>query len=63
MHLAGEKKSEQFHKAVVKVLFGTKRARPDTGTAISYLITRVREPDEDDWYKLKHLMKYIRGTK
>ncbi len=24
---------------------------------------RVREPDEDDWSKLAHMMKYIRGTK
>ena len=24
---------------------------------------RVREPDMDDWKKLVHLMKYIRGTR
>ena len=30
--------------------------------AIAYLTTRVREPDKDDWKKLVHLMKYIRGT-
>jgi hypothetical protein len=46
----------------MKTLWATKRARPDTGTAISFLSTRVREPDEDDWSKLVHLMKYIRGT-
>ena len=45
------------------MLFSTKRARPDTITAISYLKTRVREPDVDDWSELKHLMNYIRVTK
>jgi hypothetical protein len=48
---------------VAKTLFATKRARPDTGTSVSFLTTRVREPDKEDWVKLGHLMKYLRGTK
>jgi hypothetical protein len=56
-------KQEMFHSIVAKTLFATKRARPDTGTSISFLTTRVREPDTDDWSKMVHLMKYIRGTK
>jgi hypothetical protein len=48
---------------VAKILFATKRARPDTGTSISFLMTRVREPDQDDWSKLSNLMKYIRAPK
>ena len=55
-------KAEQFHSLVAKMLFATKRARPDTGTAISFLMTRTTEPDLDDWNKLAHLMKYVRGT-
>ena len=39
---------ETFHSLVAKILFATKRARPDTGTAISFLTTRVREPDKDN---------------
>ena len=58
-----KEKSEQFHSVVAKMLFSTKRSRPDTGTAVSFLTTRVREPDEDHWSKLKHLIKYVRGTK
>ena len=54
---------DTFHSLVAKILFATKRARPDTGTSISFFTTRVREPDGDDWSKLVHLMKYIRGTK
>jgi Reverse transcriptase (RNA-dependent DNA polymerase) len=56
-------RKEFFHSIVAKILFATKRARPDTGTSISFLTTRVQEPDTDDWNKLVHLIKYIRGTR
>jgi hypothetical protein len=52
-----------FHNIVAKTLYATKRARPDTCTAIAFLTTRVREPDTQDWAKLAHLMKYLRGTR
>jgi hypothetical protein len=58
-----EAMKQKFHSLVAKMLFATKRARPDTSTAISFLTTRVTDPDEDDWKKLAHLMKYLRGTK
>ena len=45
------------------MLFATKCARLDTGTAVLFLTRRVIEPDEDDWSKLKHLIKYVRGRK
>ena len=56
-------KAVEFHNLVAKTLYATKRARPDTCTSIAFLTTRVREPDKDDWAKLVHLMKYIRGTR
>ncbi len=56
-------KAQAFHNLVAKTLYATKRARPDTCTAIAFLTTRVREPDSDDWTKLVHLMKYVRGTR
>jgi hypothetical protein len=46
---------------VAKVLYVSKRARPDTSLAITFLTTRVRAPDTDDWEKLCHLMEYHRG--
>ena len=58
-----KKKAEQFHHLVAKTLFVTKRARPDTGTAVSFISTRVRAPDKQDWTKLVHLMKFLRGTR
>ena len=57
-----KRKAEQYHSLVAKLLFATKRARPDFGTAMSFLMTRTQNPDEDDVAKLAHLMKYLKGT-
>jgi hypothetical protein len=54
-------KAVEFHNLVAKTLYSTKRSRPDTCTAIAFMTTRVRAPDKDDWNKLVHLMRYIRG--
>jgi hypothetical protein len=51
-----------FHNVVAKALYVAKRARPDIAVAISYLTTRVRNPDIDDWSKLHHLIEYLRST-
>ena len=48
---------------VIKILFDTKRSSPDTCTAVPFLTMRVREPDNEDWSKLVHIMKYIIGTR
>jgi hypothetical protein len=57
-------KAMEFHILVAKMLYATKRARPNTCTAIAFLMTRVRAPDKDDWSKLVHdLMKYLRGPR
>ena len=42
--------------------FLCKRARPDIQTAIAFLCTRVKCPDEDDYKKLTRVMRYLRGT-
>jgi hypothetical protein len=55
-------KDVEFHNLVEKTVYATKRARPDTCTEIACLTTRVRAPDKDDWTKLVHLIRYIRGT-
>jgi hypothetical protein len=47
---------------VAKTLYATKWARPNTCTAIEFLMTRVQAPNKDDWSKLVHLMKYPSGT-
>jgi hypothetical protein len=56
-------KAVEFHNLVAKTLYATKRARPNTCTAITFLIMRVQAPDKDDSNKLTHLMKFLRGTR
>jgi hypothetical protein len=59
-----EKLSEEgtmaFHNLVAKMLYVSKRDRPDVSMAIAFLTTRVRAPDVDDWRKLSCLMEYLR---
>ena len=37
-------------------------ARPDIRKAVSFLYTRCKEPDEDDWGELKRVLKYLYST-
>ena len=57
-----EEQAMAFHRATAQLLFVSGRARPDIKTAVSFLTTRVKSPDEDDWGKLKRVLKYLRGT-
>jgi hypothetical protein len=57
-----EGRAKQFHQTVAQLLFLCMRARPDIQTAVSFLTTRVKEPDEDDWGKLRHVLMYLKGT-
>ena len=52
-----------FHHTVAQLLFMTTRARRDIQTAVTFLTTRVKSPDKDDWGKLKCMLKYLNGTK
>ena len=52
-----------FHHTVAQLLFVSTRARPDISTAISFLTTCVKQPDEDDWGKLKRVLNYLNGTR
>ena len=61
--LLPEEQAIQFHPTVVQLLFACMRARQDIQTTIAYLSTRVKSPDEDDWAKLKRVMKYLKGTR
>jgi hypothetical protein len=41
-------KAVKFHNLVAKTVYSTKRARPETCTAITFLTTRVQSPNKDD---------------
>ena len=54
---------DTFHHLTAKILYLSKRARPDLQTAVSFLTTRIMQPDIDDWKKLSRCLKYLRGTR
>jgi hypothetical protein len=58
-----EDKAQLFHHLVAKLLYLCRRTRQDLQTAVAFLCTRVKEPDEDDYKKLIKVMQYIRNTK
>ena len=60
--LLDDKRRELFHKIVAKGLFVSKRAQLDIHGTISILCTRVQQPRELNWHKLKRLIKYLNGT-
>jgi hypothetical protein len=55
--------AETFHHTVYQLLFAANRAHQDIQTAVSFLNSRVQSPDEDDWEKLKRILKYLNGTR
>ena len=55
-------KAEFYHSAAAKLLYLSKRVRPDIILAVSFLTTRVQSPDVDDWSKLQRVLKYLNGT-
>jgi hypothetical protein len=57
-----ETMARAFHHLVAQLLFASSRSRKDIQTTVAFLTTRVRSHDEDDWGKLKRVLKYIRGT-
>ena len=45
------------------MLFLSSRARRYIQTAVSFLIKRVKKPDEYNWGKLKRVLKYLNGMR
>ena len=59
--LLPEEMARKFHRTTAQLLFLCKRARPDVKTLVSFLTTRVKETDLDDWGKLIHGLMYLKG--
>ena len=57
-----EDKRDIFHSITAKLLFITKRVRPDIEPTVAFLCTRVSKSDIDDWKQLRRLLGYIRYT-
>ena len=60
---ATEEEVKWFHTNVAKVLYLSKRVRPECLTAVAFLTTRVNLCDRDDLAKLTRLLGYIRHTR
>jgi len=58
-----KEKSELFHSIVAKLLYMSKRSRPDIEPVIAFLCTRVSRSDEEDWKKLIRLLSFLKRTK
>jgi len=61
LELSNEK-SDKFHSIVAKLLYISKRTRPDIKPTVAFLCTRVSQPTENDWKKLRRALSYLRGT-
>ena len=55
--------ADAFHRTVAQLLFLCFRARKDVQTAVSFLMSRVKKPDEDDWKKVRRVLMYLKGTR
>ena len=51
-----------FHHLIAQLLYLGKRTRPDVLTAVSFLCTRVQNPDMDDWKKLGRCLRFVKDT-
>ena len=57
-----EAQARAFHHTTAQLLF-LSRVRRDIQTTVAFLTTRVKKPDEDDWGKLKRVLRYLRCTR
>ena len=58
-----ESEAVWFHRLTAQMLYLAKRTRPETLTAVAFLVTRVTKCDKDDLGKLKRLLLYVNGTR
>jgi hypothetical protein len=59
----GESRRQIFHTFVMKAMFLCKRGRQDIQPAVTFLASRVRDTNENDWFKLVRMMNYLKKTK
>jgi hypothetical protein len=52
----------KFHTTVAKLLYISKRTRPDILLPVNILCTRVKAPTKEDWDKLLKILKYLKNT-
>ena len=55
------KDAKLFHRHVARLLFASKRARPDIQVCVAFLCTRVKAPTEQDCKKLGKVISYLKS--
>jgi hypothetical protein len=60
--LLSSEKAEEFHTLSAKLLYLSKRTRPDIQVAVCFLVSRVQEPTEQDAKKAVRVLRYLYGT-
>ncbi len=58
-----EKRALAFNHTVAQLLFMCTRVQQDIQMAVAFLTTSMKSPNEDDWGKLKRVLKYLNGMK
>jgi hypothetical protein len=53
---------KEFHTRVAKLLYLSKRTRPECLTVAAFLSTRVQACDADDCAKLRRVLEYVQAT-
>jgi hypothetical protein len=61
--LLSDSAKSRFHTTTARLLYLSKRTRPDIQLPVLYLCTRVREPTREDQQKLFKLLGYLKTTK
>jgi len=56
-----EKKAQEFHHVVAKLLYLCRHTHQDIQMAVTFLCTRGKNPDTDDYKKLSCMIQYLRG--
>jgi len=59
----GLEAKEQYHSVTAKLLYYGLRVKPEIQLAVSYLTTRVQEPNRGDHAKLMRVLGYVKKTR
>ena len=57
-----QKQVELLHGILARLLFASKRARPDIQVCVPFLCTRVKSPTEEDYEKLGRVIIYLKNA-
>lgn len=58
-----QENATQYRRAIGSLLYLSNGTRPDLAYAVSYMAQFCEGPSEQHWRGVKHIMRYLRGTK